>query len=175
MDGQLKSVSVFTLVFYNNLNTMKSVILAIAGLSLFQATLAAPAVKARDCASIPSTADPAVRDQVYRVTQSRGVTAKVLLATFEVIQPLCSRLWIQIANIYAVSDCLDRVACQRPVSRMLALLFLLLKLFLFSVRAVTKTPLASFSSALAKVGVPMTRSWMLNIALARCVALQDII
>ncbi|KAB5590301.1 hypothetical protein CTheo_6263 [Ceratobasidium theobromae] len=62
---------------------MKSVILAIAGLSLFQATLAAPAVKARDCASIPSTADPAVRDQVYRVTQSRGVTAKVLLATFE--------------------------------------------------------------------------------------------
>ncbi|CAE7074590.1 unnamed protein product [Rhizoctonia solani] len=52
-------------------------------LSLLQGSFAAPAIKARDCQTIPSTADPAVRDQVYRITQSRGVTAKVLLSTFE--------------------------------------------------------------------------------------------
>jgi hypothetical protein len=63
---------------------MKSFALAvITALSLFQGSLGAPAVKARDCASIPSTANPAIRDQVYRITQSRGVTAKVLLSTFE--------------------------------------------------------------------------------------------
>ncbi|GAB1523386.1 carbohydrate-binding domain protein [Rhizoctonia solani] len=53
------------------------------GLSLFQVSFAAPAVKARDCQTIPSYADAGVRDQVYRITQSRGVTAKVLLSTFE--------------------------------------------------------------------------------------------
>jgi NAD+--asparagine ADP-ribosyltransferase len=64
---------------------MKFFLLAVAALvPLFQVSQAAPTVKARDCASIPSTADPAIRDQVYRITQSRGVTAKVLLATFEV-------------------------------------------------------------------------------------------
>ncbi|CAE7074610.1 unnamed protein product [Rhizoctonia solani] len=52
-------------------------------LSLLQGSFAAPAIKARDCQTIPSTADPAVRDQVYRITQSRGVTSKVLLSTFE--------------------------------------------------------------------------------------------
>jgi hypothetical protein len=57
-------------------------------LSLLQLTFAAPAVKVRDCASIPSTANPAIRDQVYRITQSRGVTAKVLLSTFEASQHL---------------------------------------------------------------------------------------
>jgi NAD+--asparagine ADP-ribosyltransferase len=64
---------------------MKFFSLAVAALvPLFQVSQAAPTVKARDCASIPSTADPVIRDQVYRITQSRGVTAKVLLATFEV-------------------------------------------------------------------------------------------
>lgn len=52
-------------------------------LPLLQVSQAVPIIKARDCASIPSTADSAVRDQVYRITQSRGVTAKVLLSTFE--------------------------------------------------------------------------------------------
>ncbi|CAE6460205.1 unnamed protein product [Rhizoctonia solani] len=63
---------------------MRTFALAItAGLSLLQLSFAAPAVKARDCQTIPSSADPAIRDQVYRITQSRGVTAKVLLSTFE--------------------------------------------------------------------------------------------
>jgi NAD+--asparagine ADP-ribosyltransferase len=64
---------------------MKFFALAVTALvPLLQVSQAAPTVKARDCASIPSTADPAIRDQVYSITQSRGVTAKVLLATFEV-------------------------------------------------------------------------------------------
>ena len=54
-------------------------------LSILLISQAAPIVKARDCASIPSTADPAIRDQVYRIAQARGVTAKVLLSTFEVM------------------------------------------------------------------------------------------
>jgi hypothetical protein len=73
----------------SSLFTMRTFALALVTvLSLFQGSLAAPAsaVEARDCASIPSTADPAIRDQVYRITQSRGVTAKVLLSTFEVRQ-----------------------------------------------------------------------------------------
>lgn len=53
-------------------------------LSLLQIAQAAPIIKARDCALIPSAVDPAIRDQVYRITQARGVTAKVLLSTFEV-------------------------------------------------------------------------------------------
>ncbi|KAB5590252.1 hypothetical protein CTheo_6304 [Ceratobasidium theobromae] len=65
---------------------MKSFAFAITtALTIFQLSLAAPApaIVARDCASIPSTANPTIRDQVYRITQSRGVTAKVLLSTFE--------------------------------------------------------------------------------------------
>ncbi|EUC62600.1 carbohydrate-binding domain protein [Rhizoctonia solani AG-3 Rhs1AP] len=63
---------------------MRTFALAItAALSLLQISFAAPAIKARDCQVIPSTADAAVRDQVYRITQSRAVTAKVLLSTFE--------------------------------------------------------------------------------------------
>ena len=57
-----------------------------AAFSLLQVSFAAPAIKARDCQVIPSTANAAVRDQVYRITQSRGVTAKVLLSTFEVCE-----------------------------------------------------------------------------------------
>jgi len=47
---------------------------------------AAPAAEltTRNCASIPSTANAAVRDQVYKIAIGRGVTAKVLLSTFEV-------------------------------------------------------------------------------------------
>lgn len=70
---------------------MKSFALALTtALTIFQLSFAAPApvVNIRDCPSIPSTADPAIRDQVYRITQSRGVTAKVLLATFEVGYPI---------------------------------------------------------------------------------------
>ncbi|KAG8689554.1 hypothetical protein FRC09_012381 [Ceratobasidium sp. 395] len=52
-------------------------------LPLLEVSLAAPTIADRDCASIPSTANAAVRDQVYRITQSRAVTAKVLLSTFE--------------------------------------------------------------------------------------------
>ncbi|QRV90988.1 carbohydrate-binding domain protein [Ceratobasidium sp. AG-Ba] len=62
---------------------MKFLALAAAFISLLEVSYAAPAIKARDCPSIPSSADPSIRDQVYRITQSRGVTAKVLLATFE--------------------------------------------------------------------------------------------
>ncbi|KAG9104759.1 hypothetical protein FRC06_011241 [Ceratobasidium sp. 370] len=62
---------------------MRFFALAAALVSLLEVSQAAPVIKARDCASIPSTADPAIRDQVYRITQARGVTAKVLLATFE--------------------------------------------------------------------------------------------
>ncbi|CAE6418244.1 unnamed protein product, partial [Rhizoctonia solani] len=63
---------------------MKTFALAITvALSLFQGSFAAPAIKARDCSVIPSTANAAVRDQVYCITQSCGVTAKVLLSTFE--------------------------------------------------------------------------------------------
>ncbi|KAG8762116.1 hypothetical protein FRC11_011089 [Ceratobasidium sp. 423] len=66
---------------------MKTFALAITvALSLLQVSFAAPAIKARDCQTIPSTANAAVRDQVYRITQSRGVTAKVLLSTFESVQ-----------------------------------------------------------------------------------------
>ncbi|QRV83445.1 carbohydrate-binding domain protein [Ceratobasidium sp. AG-Ba] len=52
-------------------------------LPFLEVSQAAPTVTARDCAVIPSTANAAVRDQVYRITQSRAVTAKVLLSTFE--------------------------------------------------------------------------------------------
>ncbi|QRW05593.1 carbohydrate-binding domain protein [Ceratobasidium sp. AG-Ba] len=52
-------------------------------LPLLEVSRAAPAITSRNCASIPSTANAAVRDQVYRITQSRSVTAKVLLSTFE--------------------------------------------------------------------------------------------
>ncbi|KAF8608273.1 hypothetical protein BDV93DRAFT_586534 [Ceratobasidium sp. AG-I] len=52
-------------------------------LPLFQLSQAAPTIKDRDCASIPSTANAAVRDQVYRIAIGRSVTAKVLLSTFE--------------------------------------------------------------------------------------------
>ncbi|KAG8792289.1 hypothetical protein FRC12_006543 [Ceratobasidium sp. 428] len=53
-------------------------------LPLFEASLAVPTnITARDCASIPSTPSPGVRDQVYRIARSRAVTAKVLLSTFE--------------------------------------------------------------------------------------------
>ncbi|KDN39119.1 hypothetical protein RSAG8_09026, partial [Rhizoctonia solani AG-8 WAC10335] len=63
---------------------MRSFALVItAALSLLQVSFAAPAIKVRDCQVIPSTANSAVRDQVYRITQSRAVTAKVLLSTFE--------------------------------------------------------------------------------------------
>jgi hypothetical protein len=68
---------------------MKFFAFAVAALlPLLQVSQAAPTVKARDCSVIPSTADAAVRDQVYRITQTRAVTAKVLLATFEVNSPL---------------------------------------------------------------------------------------
>jgi hypothetical protein len=81
-------------------STMKSFTFAIiTALSLLQGSFAAPAVKARDCASIPSTADPAIRDQVYRITQSRGVTAKVLLSTFEVSQLPLFVSSMRIANV----------------------------------------------------------------------------
>lgn len=73
---QEKSITLFT---------MRTFALAITvALSLFQVSFAAPAVKTRDCQTIPSTANAAVRDQVYRITKSRSVTAKVLLSTFEV-------------------------------------------------------------------------------------------
>ncbi|KAG8682580.1 hypothetical protein FRC09_016668, partial [Ceratobasidium sp. 395] len=63
---------------------MKFFALAVAAvLPLFELSLAAPAITARDCSVIPSTANAGVRDQVYRITQSRAVTAKVLLSTFE--------------------------------------------------------------------------------------------
>ncbi|KAG8696258.1 hypothetical protein FRC12_002414 [Ceratobasidium sp. 428] len=52
-------------------------------LPLLQVSQAAPIITARNCPSIPSTVDAAVRDHVYRITQSRNVTPKVLLATFE--------------------------------------------------------------------------------------------
>ena len=90
---------------------MKTFALVItAALSLFQSSFAAPALKARDCQTIPSTADPAIRDQVYRITQSRAVTAKVLLSTFEVggsILIVRSNLLMRLA-----SDRLDRVSRQ---------------------------------------------------------------
>jgi hypothetical protein len=57
-------------------------------LPLLQVSQAAPTVTARDCSVIPSTANAAVRDQVYSITQTRAVTAKVLLSTFEVNRPL---------------------------------------------------------------------------------------
>lgn len=64
---------------------MKSFALALtAALAVFQLSFAAPVVEARGCSSIPSKANAAVRDQVYRITQSRKVNAKVLLSTFEV-------------------------------------------------------------------------------------------
>lgn len=63
---------------------MKSFIFALtAAFAIFQFSLAAP-VEARNCPSIPSTANASIRDQVYRITQSRKVNAKVLLSTFEV-------------------------------------------------------------------------------------------
>ncbi|KAG8795408.1 hypothetical protein FRC12_014892 [Ceratobasidium sp. 428] len=64
---------------------MKFLALVVAAfLSILQVSQAAPTMMvARNCPSIPSTVDTAVRDHVYRITQSRHVTAKVLLATFE--------------------------------------------------------------------------------------------
>ncbi|KAG8771854.1 hypothetical protein FRC12_003364 [Ceratobasidium sp. 428] len=63
---------------------MKFFALAVAAfLPLLEVSQAAPTVAARNCASIPSTVNTAVRDHVYRITQSRNVTPKVLLATFE--------------------------------------------------------------------------------------------
>ena len=59
-------------------------------LPLLQVSQAAPTIKDRDCASIPSTANAAVRDQVYRIAVGRSVTAKVLLSTFEVSDVLCT-------------------------------------------------------------------------------------
>jgi hypothetical protein len=89
MKHQYQPVSLLQPSLPRNLSTMKTFGLAVTiALSLFQVSFAAPAVKARDCPSIPSTANPAIRDQVYRITQSRGVTAKVLLSTFEVSQYL---------------------------------------------------------------------------------------
>ena len=58
-------------------------------LPLLQVSQAAPTIKDRECASIPSTANAAVRDQVYRIAVGRSVTAKVLLSTFEVSERLC--------------------------------------------------------------------------------------
>ncbi|KAG8793549.1 hypothetical protein FRC12_002419 [Ceratobasidium sp. 428] len=63
---------------------MKFFALAVAVfLPLLEVSQAAPTVAARNCASIPSTANAGVRDQVYKIALSRSVTSKVLLATFE--------------------------------------------------------------------------------------------
>ncbi|KAG9126951.1 hypothetical protein FRC07_001284 [Ceratobasidium sp. 392] len=68
----------------DKVGAMKFFALAVAAfLPLLEVSQAAPTIAARDCSVIPSTANAAVRDQVYRITQSRAVTAKVLLATFE--------------------------------------------------------------------------------------------
>jgi len=55
-------------------------------LPLLSIVSAAPAlnISPRNCASIPSTANAGVRNQVYQIATSRKVTAKVLLSTFEV-------------------------------------------------------------------------------------------
>jgi hypothetical protein len=138
---------------------MKSFAFAvITALSLFQSSFAAPAVKARDCASIPSTADPAIRDQVYRITQSRGVTAKVLLSTFEVSQVPMLFLSTCIANVYCFrppgSSPMSTTCEQEPIT----IISYKHSLTFVSGLAVTKTLLESSSSALAKAGAAMIRS-----------------
>ncbi|KAG9073698.1 hypothetical protein FS749_014777 [Ceratobasidium sp. UAMH 11750] len=55
----------------------------VAFLTFLQSSQADQVVLPLDCPSIPSNADPAVRDKVYRITKSRHVTPKVLLSTFE--------------------------------------------------------------------------------------------
>lgn len=94
---------------------MKFFAFAVAALlPLFQVSQAAPTVKARNCASIPSTANAAVRDQVYRITQARAVTAKVLLATFEVSETITKLMQVAERGDCTL-DCLDRDACQQLV------------------------------------------------------------
>ena len=48
-------------------------------------TASASPLHRRECDVIPSEADPAVRDAVYRLAKARGVNDKVLLSTFETI------------------------------------------------------------------------------------------
>ncbi|TFK96989.1 hypothetical protein BDV98DRAFT_585961 [Pterulicium gracile] len=63
---------------------MKSISIAVAFFTslVVASPLAAPLV-ARDCPSIPSEADDNVLKQVYNIARNRGVSDKVMLATFE--------------------------------------------------------------------------------------------
>jgi hypothetical protein len=130
---------------------------AIALLPLLQVSQAAPTVKARDCAVIPSTANAAVRDQVYRITQARAVTAKVLLSTFEVD----FFLFLNRQRIINVHRFFRPPGSSRTsttcMSRSTAAIDVILTGILSIGTVVTRTLLASSSSAQAKAGAAMRK------------------
>ncbi|TFK96948.1 hypothetical protein BDV98DRAFT_585935 [Pterulicium gracile] len=67
---------------------------AAVALSLFTSLSLASPLFSRDCPSIPSTADDNILRQLYQISTARGVSEKVLLATFETcwIESHCNNL-----------------------------------------------------------------------------------